>query len=90
MEKFGIFELLDALSQITADQNQAVTPQSPEPSDSAFTPPSYENTGDTPVKKQPSAPTQEAAPAPQRGDPSKAFEEFLSRHNRISEQIDKK
>lgn len=85
MEKFGIFELLDALSQITAVENQPAQPQSPETNDAAFTPPSYGNAAEP---EQPEA-AQSGATEPKRNDPSKAFEEFLSRHNRISEQADK-
>lgn len=59
MEKFGIFELLDALSAITAATSGEKAPSSPAPSraeektetkrtpDAAFAPPSYADGGGT-------------------------------------------
>ncbi|MDE6273475.1 MAG: hypothetical protein K2L87_00300 [Clostridiales bacterium] len=85
MEKFGIFELLDALSQITAVENQPAQPQSPETNDAAFTPPSYGSE----TKAEPTEAAQSSAPQQKASDPARALEEFLSRHNRISEQADK-
>ncbi len=88
MEKFGIFELLDALSQITAGTDEQNTPYTSEKGDVAFAPPAYtqdQNTPDTPKQQ-----TADPDPLPRQNDPAKAFEEFLSRHNRISEKIDKK
>ena len=88
MEKFGIFELLDALSQITAGTDGQNPPSAPEKDDAAFAPPAYtqdKNAPDTPKQQ-----TADSDPLPRQNDPSKAFEEFLSRHNPISEKIDKK
>lgn len=79
MEKFGIFELLDALSALTA-QDGANTERTestpPSPTESAFTPPAY------------GASPEQAAPAKAAATQNDAFGAFLSRHDSISKRID--
>lgn len=84
MEKFGIFELLDTLSALTASQSDAEAESteeqpSPEigkadPQDSAFSPPVF---GAPPLKKD--------EPAQHNGS---AFSALLQRHENISKKID--
>lgn len=74
MEKFGIFELLDALSAITAAQPPAQ--QQPRQDDAAYLPPVY---GDAP---QP--PAQE--PARQTDG---ALASFLARHEAIAKKAER-
>lgn len=74
MEKFGIFELLDALSAITA-QNDSVPPAEPAPPkqpDGAFDPPAYES-----------------GPAAKTGG-QEALAGFLARHDAVARKAEKK
>ncbi len=76
MEKFGIFELLDALSALTARQEDAPAPApapSPKPPalDPVFAPPAYGASG-------------QAAPAG-----GSALDSFLTRHERTKEKAKK-
>ncbi len=75
MEKFGIFELLDALSAFTdaAQEEKSVPPAATTPSeqDAAFAPPDY------------------AAPQSETGTHQSALSSFLSRHEALSKKIDK-
>ncbi len=79
MEKFGIFELLDALSAMTAPsgapegQNKQTPPS---PQEAPFSPPVSGATAD-------SAPTANGAT-----DKSDAFSAFMFRHDSISKKID--
>ena len=84
MEKFGIFELLDTLSALTApvngaeaetgDENPAPETAKANPQDDAFAPPVF---GAPPLKEE--------APAQKNGD---AISALLQRHERISKKID--
>ena len=87
MEKFGIFELLDTLSAITAplsevesaDAEQAQTqPERANPQDSAFSPPAF---GAPPLRENEPAPEKESG---------NAFTALLQRHDSISKKIDGK
>ena len=81
MEKFGIFELLDALAAITAQENQHRDP--PSAQDSAYLPPSY------PAQNTPEAPREEAQPA--QSHPEKdALTGFYARHDAIAKKAGKK
>ena len=78
MDKFGIFELLDTLSEITAETAEQKTPpsepapQRPSPDDKSFQPPDWGG-------------AQEGAQNAQRN----AINELYSRHENISKRIDK-
>ena len=87
MEKFGIFELLDTLSAITAPLSEAESaeteqaqpqPERANPQDSAFSPPAF---GTPPLR--------ENAPAPEK-ESGNAFTALLQRHETISKKIDGK
>ena len=82
MEKFGIFELLDALSAAaSAESASAPQPQAaPDPSDAAFSAPSYGVQTDA----------AERAPRPAPPEKKDALASFLARHDKISKEIDKK
>ncbi len=73
MEKFGIFELLDALSALTAHDRPASADETAHPSsdDRAFRPPDY---------GQP-----QAAPTEKNEDALKAF---LARHDAVAHKAD--
>ena len=79
MDKFGIFELLDALSQIATDREESEPPlqnapaQRPSPDDKSFLPPDLQGEN-TDVKNL------------QRNALSSLYE----RHDSISKRIDKK
>lgn len=85
MEKFGIFELLDALSAITAPSGDLTAPQSgpsdpppekpagPKKPDEAFQPPVY---GTVPP----------ASPPPRESD---ALADFLARHDAVAKKAKK-
>ncbi len=74
MEKFGIFELLDALSALTAHDQPASGSENSRlsPDDHAFRPPDYG--------------TQEAA-APEKNED--ALASFLARHDAVAHKADK-
>ncbi len=80
MEKFGIFELLDALSALTAQneppQEPAAEEKEPAPKkpDGAFAPPSY---GSEP-------------PAKTGGREADALSDFLARHDAVARKAEKK
>ena len=89
MEKFGIFELLDTLSAITAplseiesaetEQTEAkAQPERANPQDSAFSPPAFG-----------APPLSENEPAPEKKS-GNAFTALLQRHDSISKKIDGK
>lgn len=95
MEKFGIFELLDALSALTApdpahdvqkSEPKTENTVSPRAEDAAFSPPVYG--GYTPERP--------AVKAPQPSDPQTpvreqdALSSLLSRQEEISRRIDKR
>ena len=77
MEKFGIFDLLDALSAITEAETDAPEPEPaparPATDDAAFAPPPY------------AAPTGPAA-----AGTNTALSSLLERHERLSKKIDGK
>ncbi len=77
MEKFGIFELLDALSAITAKTDGETPEERPNAHDKAFSPPGY---GTDPSSQNAEEPTK----------PADAYGAFLSRHDAISKQIDRR
>lgn len=77
MEKFGIFELMDALSAIVSaetptDDSAPQTTGTPTAQDAAFDPPSY---GEE---------KRDEGPSGQRD----ALSSFLSRHDNLSKKID--
>lgn len=76
MEKFGIFELLDTLSALTAPQK--------EENEEEHSAPNAQNTAAQPPVLQ----TQE--PSPDVNPRLSAFESLISRHDGISKRIDKK
>lgn len=79
MEKFGIFELLDALSALTAK-----TEDSPSPAeDAAYLPPSYGAENAAPPQ---SAPTDFKSPGAERD----ALKDFLARHDAIAKKAEEK
>ena len=78
MEKFGIFELLDALSALTA-QNEG---NKPAPDDASYRPPDY---------AAPVSPKQERNPdSPGTEEGGEALSAFLARHDAIVRKIDEK
>ena len=97
MEKFGIFELLDALSAVTAPEEEASSPAGgeenmppahPDPRENAFAPPRY---GAPSAPTEPAAPQKNAAAAfPPREEAPNAVSSLLDRHERISRRIDGK
>ena len=88
MEKFGIFELLDTLSALTAaqieakeaeaEEAEAPQPEKANPQDSAFSPPAF---GAPPLREHEPAPEKESG---------NAFTALLQRHETISKKIDGK
>ncbi len=88
MEKFGIFELLDALSALTAQENAPAEKATPSPEDAAYRPPAY-------GAAEPAAPAapqsadgagSERTPSPDRA----ALSEFYARHEEIAKKTRKK
>ena len=77
MEKFGIFELLDTLSALTAEQSAATAQSRP--------PETEETLAEIPPQKQPPD-AMPAAPTPS-GD---ALAAFLARHDAMSRRAGKK
>ena len=79
MDKFGIFELLDTLSQIATETTESETPppepsaQRPSPDDKSFLPPDFGGEQATSEQKM------------QRN----AINSLYSRHEDISKRIDK-
>lgn len=75
MEKFGIFELLDALSAFTdaaqEEKPEPPTATTPSEQDAAFAPPDY------------------AAPQTETGVRQSALSSLLARHEALSKKIDK-
>ncbi len=76
MEKFGIFELLDALSAMAAAAEKPSPPEKEEPKeetrggrvpDPSFAPPAYDGT-----------------PAPLPSAPANALGDFLARHDAVA------
>ena len=67
MEKFGIFELLDALSAVVLDGEEK---QSPQRNDRVYDPPVYA-----------SAPTEEKNETPPKKAGSYAIDEFYRQHD---------
>ncbi len=97
MEKFGIFELLDALSAVTApdgtedrlpspekDGGDAPAVSRPDASQSAFAPPSYGPPPDPPEEKEKTG----AAAFPPR-EKGNAVSALMERHEKMSRRIDK-
>lgn len=76
MEKFGLFELLDALSALTAAGNE-VPPATQQNKSDPFAPPSYAGT-----------PAETKAVAPSGG--SDALSSLLRRHEAVSRRVDGK
>lgn len=81
MEKFGIFELLDALSALTAREDAPAAP--PKPEDAAFRPPAY--SAESGAASAPAA--REEPPEAQR---QSALGDFLARHDAIARKAHKK
>ena len=92
MEKFGIFELLDALSALTAHET---TPENITPSqnDAAYQPPAY---GNFEPPQSAAQGTQGQTAQPQEGTPSEprvesdALAGFYARHNAIAKKANGK
>ncbi len=78
MEKFGIFELLDALSTLTSDTESSPAPGAPSPppaeQDSAFAPPEYGT---------------EKPPRTAGGRETDALADFLARHDAVAKKAKK-
>ncbi len=90
MEKFGIFELLDALSVLTAQQNPEA--EKPSAQDSAYLPPAYGSPQSDLQAEQ--APPQKDEPKPENkpqphaeGD---ALAGFYARHDTIAKKAGRK
>ncbi len=90
MEKFGIFELLDALSAampaekdapVSAKREEAAPGKRPDAGESAFLPPTYA----APENKEP-AKGAESFPPREKGNAASAL---LERHETMSRRIDK-
>lgn len=77
MEKFGIFELLDALSALTAGEEK------PSPQDAAYLPPVYPGSEPPPEGKEPEPRTPPAAE-------KDALAGFYARHDAIARKAGKK
>ncbi len=77
MEKFGIFELLDALSALTARDTAAPNDEKnqPSPDDRTFRPPDYGQTA-----------TEQTVPRQTNDD---ALSAFLARHSAVAKKADK-
>ena len=100
MEKFGIFELLDALAAVSASTEEAAAPQTeegPSAEDSVFAPPDY--SAAPPSASTASAPSAPEEPAsaesavsmfPPREDEPNALTSLLERHEKIARRVDKK
>lgn len=71
MEKFGIFELLDALAAITEDaaKPDEDAPAAPKTPDESYLPPAYG--GETPAQNE---------------SGKRAIDDFLARHERAAEK----
>lgn len=84
MEKFGIFELLDALSAIVSseDATEKEEPARPSAGDPAYAPPVY-------GAAEPQAQKEERAEAVPPAQNEGAFDAFLRRHEKISRKIDR-
>ena len=80
MEKFGIFDLLDALSAFASAGKEAEGNKKQDLNSAAFAPPSY---GAGQSGGQETAP--EAPSAPKQGE---ALSAFLNRHDSLSKKID--
>ena len=76
MEKFRIFELLDALSALTANESQAPPARQQAPQDAANAP------ADTPAAQQ----THGGQTAQMQTD---ALQAFLARHDALSKRVKK-
>lgn len=90
MEKFGIFELLDALSVITAQQNPEA--EKPSAQDSAYMPPAYgspqPNSQTEPTPPQKDEPKPESKPQPHAE--ADALAGFYARHDTIAKKAGRK
>lgn len=74
MEKFGIFELLDALSALTAREGEGTAPE--KQTDAAYRPPVYGE----------SAPPAESSPSAK----ADALAGFYARHDAVARKAEKK
>lgn len=90
MEKFGIFELLDALSALTAKKDEQSAPPvsassapsvSPSAEDAAFAPPQY-----IPDQREKDPVPDTQAEEPPRHD---ALSDFYARHNAVARKAKK-
>lgn len=82
MEKFGIFELLDALSAFASAGKEPQEDARPDANTSAFAPPSYGAAYD---------PVQNPAPEPpSQKKQEDALSALLARHDALSKKIDDK
>ena len=79
MDKFGIFELLDALSAIALDGENG-TPAHPKDDDPVYRPPVYEQTEAQETKDEGENPP----PPPPKNAGEYAIHEFYRKHNERS------
>ena len=86
MEKFGIFELLDALSALTAPQNAPDQETPPQDNADYLAPPAYA----APAKESEPPAQNPFAAFPPSEEKSDAFSSFLARHDEASRRIDGK
>ena len=90
MEKFGIFELLDALSALASAGKEPQDSARPDANTSAFAPPAYPAGYDANLNARGAAGDNAGTDAPlppvrQQGD---ALSDLLSRHDKLSKKID--
>ena len=85
MEKFGIFELLDALSALTAPQNTPAPENTPPSMDDYLAPPAY-----AAPPKESAPPADPFAAFPPSEEKADAFSAFLARHDEAVSRIEKK
>lgn len=76
MEKFGIFELLDALSAIALDKEEPAPPVRAKGDDPVYRPPAY---GQTESEDQGDTPSDPPAPPQKTGE--YALDEFYRMHD---------
>lgn len=84
MEKFGIFELLDALAALTAKEDaEKPAEETPSADDAAFAPPQY---AADPAASEETAAQPQADTAPPQRD---ALSNFYARHNAVARKAQK-
>lgn len=97
MEKFGIFQLLDALSALSGLQSDAPQDAPASGNASAETDASLQNVQQPAMTRTPSAPSPQSEPSvktqnaqqPEPGRNARVLSDFLARHERISKNAEK-